>query len=238
MTYTKTTWADEVPNSSPVKYKISQTTDGDIATNATIEMVTPVTAGTPVSASNLNHLETGVYNAQVTADTAVDKSLATAIGQILYSAAASVWAALAKPAVDSILKNTSAGALSWQPISGLHQFVPFYGGSVGNVGFNGGVVAVGEYNFASPNAFNASIPATAIALLITVSAKWASAGDGNFCNVAPTGETALNCVVCRAQTSTSFQDASGIVPMNSGFAIKVAGANTTALYITCWGYYI
>ena len=55
--YTPTVWVDEIPASIPVKYKISQLSDGDIATDATIEVVTPLTPGTPLNAANLNKIE-------------------------------------------------------------------------------------------------------------------------------------------------------------------------------------
>ncbi len=86
MPYSKTTWSDELPASTPIKYKISQATDGDVATDATIEIVTSVTAGTPVNAANLNKIEDGI-------DGAIPKDLETAIGQIAYSAASAAWAA-------------------------------------------------------------------------------------------------------------------------------------------------
>ena len=70
MPYIKTTWIDEVPTSSPVKYKISHATDGDITTDAKIEVVTSVTPGTPVNSVNLNKIETGIETAQATAEVA------------------------------------------------------------------------------------------------------------------------------------------------------------------------
>ena len=106
MAYTKTTWVDEVPASTPIKYKISQSSDGDVATDATIEIVTSVTSGTPVNATNMNHIEDGI-------EAAVPKSLVTAIGDLLYATAAGVLARLAKPAVTSLLSMTSAGTPSW-----------------------------------------------------------------------------------------------------------------------------
>ena len=58
--YTPTTWVDEIPVSSPVKYKITDDTGGVIANSAKIETVTEITAGTAVNAANLNKLESGV----------------------------------------------------------------------------------------------------------------------------------------------------------------------------------
>lgn len=70
MAYTKTVWANEVPASSPVKYEIIDDVEGEIAGSATIELVTSVTAGTPVNATNLNHLEDGLEAAAAIADSA------------------------------------------------------------------------------------------------------------------------------------------------------------------------
>lgn len=61
--YVPTNWEDEVPATTPVKYKISQASDGDIATDATIEVVTSITPGTPVNATNLNKIEQALEDA-------------------------------------------------------------------------------------------------------------------------------------------------------------------------------
>jgi hypothetical protein len=53
--YTPTVWEDEIPGETPVKYVI--TGDND---DCTIELKTAPTAGTPVNASNLNHIENGL----------------------------------------------------------------------------------------------------------------------------------------------------------------------------------
>jgi uncharacterized membrane protein len=58
MTYAPTNWTDFVPTTTPIKYKISQDSDGDIATDAEIVMVTAYTAGVAVDAANLNKIET------------------------------------------------------------------------------------------------------------------------------------------------------------------------------------
>lgn len=60
MAYTKTTWVDEVPAETPVKYKITDDTGGVIAASATIETVTSITAGTALTAANLNNIEEGL----------------------------------------------------------------------------------------------------------------------------------------------------------------------------------
>jgi hypothetical protein len=96
MPYTKTTWLDEVPATSPIKYKISQASSGDVATDATIELVTSVTEGTPINAVNLNKIEAGIEDAQATADAAVVKPT--------------------NPTTTSVLQQTTAGVTSLRAI--------------------------------------------------------------------------------------------------------------------------
>ncbi|MBI5954382.1 MAG: hypothetical protein HY865_22220 [Chloroflexi bacterium] len=133
MPYEKTNWVDEVPASTPVEYTIDG--DGGTITNATIEVETPITPGTPVNASNLNHMEDGIEtaqetaenagaaaaSAQATANAAIPKSIATAVGDILYATASAVWAKLAKPSVNSVLRMTPAGSPSWKAESDFIQ---------------------------------------------------------------------------------------------------------------------
>lgn len=66
MSYTPTEWVDEIPASTPVKYIITDDTDGVIAESATIETVTSITAGTALNAANLNKLEEGLEAATKT----------------------------------------------------------------------------------------------------------------------------------------------------------------------------
>jgi hypothetical protein len=116
MSYTKTTWTDEIPASTPVKYVVTDDVLGEVAGSATIALATPITAGTPLNATNLNKIETGIETAQATAEAAIPKSLATAIGQILYSTAANVWAVLVKPAFTAVLQMSSGGTPVWRSI--------------------------------------------------------------------------------------------------------------------------
>lgn len=133
MPYTPTTWTDEVPASTPVKYTISQTAPGDIAASAEIALFTSVTAGTPVNAVNMNKIEAGVQTAQLTAENAatnsIPKSLVTTVGDFIYATASATLARLGKPTVDSILKNTSTGTPSWKAITDLLTVVSRQGGS-------------------------------------------------------------------------------------------------------------
>jgi hypothetical protein len=69
--YTPTVWENEVPSATPVKYAITDDVAGEVAGSATIEIVTPVTPGTPFNAVNMNHIEQGIKDAQDTANAAV-----------------------------------------------------------------------------------------------------------------------------------------------------------------------
>lgn len=71
MAYTKTVWSDEVPAASPIKYKVTDDVGGVVANSAKIELVTSVTAGTPINASNLNKIEIGLEAAAAIADSAL-----------------------------------------------------------------------------------------------------------------------------------------------------------------------
>lgn len=64
MPYTKTDWTDETPDSTPIKYKLTDDTEGVIAESAKIEIVTGITTGTPLNAANLNKIEEGIETAQ------------------------------------------------------------------------------------------------------------------------------------------------------------------------------
>lgn len=68
MPYTKTNWENEVPQTTPVKYAITDDTAGVVAASATIDPVTIITPGTPLNSTNLNKLEEGVRVAQETAE--------------------------------------------------------------------------------------------------------------------------------------------------------------------------
>jgi len=125
MPYTKTTWVDEVPAASPVKYSITGDFEGEISASATIEIVTSVSPeGTPVNASNLNKIEEGIETAQETAEEALDtaeaaipKSIFTAAGDLLYGIGSALYSILAKPSVDALLKMSSTGIPSWKTLT-------------------------------------------------------------------------------------------------------------------------
>lgn len=75
MSYEKTTWEDEVPDSTPVKYSIVDDVLGEVAGSATITLETGVTPGTPLSAANLNNIEDGLEAVDIAVD-ALDAAVA------------------------------------------------------------------------------------------------------------------------------------------------------------------
>jgi hypothetical protein len=71
MPYIPTVWADEIPASSPIKYKITDDSLGVVANSAKIEILTSVTTGTPINATNLNKMEAAIALAVSTAEAAI-----------------------------------------------------------------------------------------------------------------------------------------------------------------------
>jgi hypothetical protein len=90
MAYTKTTWSDEVPGETPVKYTITGDVEGEISASATIELATAPTAGTPLNATNLNHIEQGIADVEA----ATVPAILTAKGDLVSASAAGTVAIL------------------------------------------------------------------------------------------------------------------------------------------------
>jgi hypothetical protein len=117
MTYIKTDWKDEIPNGLPPRYKITDSDNTVIAAGAVIELLNEVVPGTPLNATNLNHLEQGVKDAQDTADGAVSKAgAAQGSANMAASAAASAQttadAAKTSAAAAQTAANSAASAAS------------------------------------------------------------------------------------------------------------------------------
>lgn len=115
MPYTKTTWTDEIPASSPVKYEIVDDVLGEVAGSATIAPVTSITPGTALNATNLNKIETGIETAQAAAEAAIPKSTVTTSGDIIVATGSATVTRLAKgTAHQSLHMNSDASALAWR----------------------------------------------------------------------------------------------------------------------------
>jgi len=79
-TYTKVVWVDEVPSATPVEYILTDDINGILGANTTIAVVTPLTTvGTPMTATNLNRMDDGIYQAQEDANAAQATADAAAI---------------------------------------------------------------------------------------------------------------------------------------------------------------
>lgn len=66
--YEPTVWVNETPQTTPIKYKITDDSAGVVAASAKIELVTPITPGTPVDATRLNKIEQGIKAASDAVD--------------------------------------------------------------------------------------------------------------------------------------------------------------------------
>lgn len=104
-----------------------------------------------------------------------------------------------------------------------------------NTGWDGDNKSTGTTIFTA-NAFNASLPNTARALFMSVSAKWAAASDANFINVKCNGGSG-NGIVVRSQVANSFQDNAGLITLDASgqFQITVGGA-AADVFLDVWGY--
>ena len=61
MTYVPTVWTDEILAGAP-KYSVTGDVEGELSASAVIQLVTGVTAGTPLNATNLNKFEQGLVD--------------------------------------------------------------------------------------------------------------------------------------------------------------------------------
>lgn len=126
MPYTKTTWTDEIPASTPVKYVVTDDVLGEVAGSATIALVTSVTPGTALNATNMNKIETGIETAQAAAESiaaaAILKSIVTTAGDLIYATGSAVLTRLAKgTAHQALYMNSGATAPVWR--GRLYAFV-------------------------------------------------------------------------------------------------------------------
>jgi hypothetical protein len=227
-TYTPTTWVDEIPASTPVKYVITDDTVGPVASSATIEVATAITSGTPLNATNLNNIESGITTAQATANDAIPKSLVTTIGDLIYATASGVLARLGIGANGTYLAAV-AGQPQWLTPSVFLRWQ--------NAAYNGNAIVVGTYtvNIADWIASYPNPTPGWKAAVIKMSARWAAASDGSTIDVRNSAGDVY--VTCRSLVANYFMDGFGIVPLDSSgnFKICVYGANTNAVYINVMG---
>lgn len=146
MPYTPTEWVDEVPTGT-VKYEIVDDVNGVIAESATIQIVTPVTAGTPINATNLNKLEA---------------AMESAVAQVDETNALVVLAETAATSAQTAAENAELAALDAAAQLKYHvfeaQIVP---------DFLGVTTLNGIYNFYIPSFMNGMNLTRAIAMVET-----------------------------------------------------------------------
>lgn len=99
MAYTPTTWSDEVPDTTPVKYTIRDTNGNILYDNVRIDLKTGVTAGTAVNAANLNHIEQGI----VTLENGTYPKVFSGKGQLMVGYSAGIGGLLGEGSLGQVL---------------------------------------------------------------------------------------------------------------------------------------
>jgi hypothetical protein len=232
MAYSPTTWEDEVPDSTPVKYTITDDTAGEIAASATIDLATaPTTSGTPINAANLNHIEQGI--ADVEAATVPD--ILTAKGDLVSASAADTAEILNVGAAGTYLipDSSEASGLKWAAMitHGLYTSTSWDGDAI---------TKDTTYTINAASVF--STPAAAKMLLINIGAQWASLNLGAehifICNpAAAVIQKGFIVLTPKYQAVDDF--AAGWVPLDSSgqFAVRSTGTySPTHVYINIIAY--
>lgn len=113
MTYTPTTWSDEVPQTTPVKYTIRTSAGAIIYDDVQIDIKTTVTPGTSVNAANLNKIEQGI----VTLENATVPKVFTAYGDLFVGQTSGVGQRLGLGAEATVLESYPYGGVGmyWVP---------------------------------------------------------------------------------------------------------------------------
>lgn len=154
----------------------------------------------------------------------------TAAGQMVYASGVQAAAILAAPQAGQVL-GYNAGVPGWK--LPLTVFLPPLGGYPGSL-YTYGTVTV------TANTWNSNIPATAKALLMSISCQ--STVQYLSVNVGPTGHVNVNSRCLRAvlDNSNMYHDRMGLVPLVNGqFDVNVANGNIgdqANVMITVWGY--
>ena len=160
----------------------------------------------------------------------------TTTGDICYRNSSSELSRLGIGSTDQTL-TVIGGVPTWVTQPTKVNFMPSGAFAFGNATWLGSAKNVGTYSF-YPNDFNSSIPNNIVAMLFTVSAKWASASDGSTLNVSAS-DAVDNCLLVRGMVANFFNDNTGVVPLGTDgkIYVKVSGANTTSVVLNSWGYF-
>ena len=154
----------------------------------------------------------------------------TAKGDLAVATAADAAAAVGVGADNSSLIADSGETAGVKWGSQL-QFT----GQQTNGAWNGDSKSTGTYTIAA-NTFNANLPNAARALLVSLSARWTTANNGNSCNIRKPGEGS-NGILVRGLVANFFVDNMGIVPLDGSGQFEVVVSTASAeVYIDVWGY--
>ncbi len=105
-------------------------------------------------------------------------------------------------------------------------------------GYNGNSIAVGTYSL-SKTAL--AVPSTARAVLLSISAMWTAANNGNYAKIGPAGELgAINGLIVRALLANYSIDGYGLVFFSGvgetgTISLTVAGLSAS-IYLSKYGY--
>ena len=219
MSYTKTTWTDEVLAGAE-RFTIldnagAAVDDVNDLANCQITLATSVTTeGTPVNAANLNNMENGIA--------ALDTHL-----NALDSDA------------DNIAEHADvADAVPWSGITGKPTGLMYYPIAEQYL-YNTSTIAVGIHDF---NLTSYGVPANAKAVYMRLRAKWAAASSGSYIALLPKSGLNNYGSVIRAMVADMRSDGSGIVrtdeSINSAVSVKVVGAEALEASVIVQGYFL
>lgn len=102
----------------------------------------------------------------------------TTAGDIVYASSSTVLARLAKPASDSLLKNTSAGVPSWQAISGLGALISGVIHAKATVDFNAGDQDINSTTYTDVTNATVNIVTTRTCTIFMIGTGTFAAGSG------------------------------------------------------------
>jgi hypothetical protein len=242
--YTPQAWQDEIPQTTPLRFKITLANGTVLAADATIELVTPVTPGTPINAARLTHMEEGIDTAQDTANDALDAAnSAQTAATAAEDAAEDAETAAAAATTTAGTANTKAETALSNSLQALNEAyaatLRFYAEPLKHADWDGDAKSVSVSSLYAPDFVNSNedhVPANARAILVAISARWGSASDTSLMNLIPVGATD-SLLVVRARVANRLFDAWGIVNLDNGsFDVRVEGANASNVYINIWGY--
>jgi hypothetical protein len=238
MTYTPTVWVDEVPGSSPIKYSITGDIEGVISASAQIAIVTGVTPGTPLTATNLNKIENAIDGIADTVDAHIVKLAAsppdkfTTKGDLFAASAVDVGDRLAAGSLNKVLMADSSQTLGLK-----YEHSPVLDVKT-NTSWDGDAPAAGTY---AQTLSGWSLPANIRFLIVNLEATWSTAADnGKYILIRDPDELATPSLTVRNLAANIAINACGIVHVKStgAWEIVVGGTGLSSAYVKVVGYFL